>query len=86
MKTHSSDFRVAMFGAIVGTAVAFGVMLTRRLKKESAEWITVSALKERLTGKARPAVIDVRGPDEFIGPLGHIPDAINLPVGENSSN
>jgi rhodanese-related sulfurtransferase len=27
-------------------------------------------------------VIDVRGPDEFIGPLGHIAGARNIPVGE----
>jgi len=27
-------------------------------------------------------VIDVRGPDEFAGPLGHIADARNLPIGE----
>jgi len=28
------------------------------------------------------AVIDVRGPDEFVGPLGHIPNARNVPVAE----
>jgi len=27
-------------------------------------------------------VIDVRGPDEFTGPLGHIGNALNLPIGE----
>jgi rhodanese-related sulfurtransferase len=27
-------------------------------------------------------VIDVRGPDEFTGPLGHIADASNTPVAE----
>ena len=26
-------------------------------------------------------LIDVRGPDEFTGPLGHLPNALNLPVG-----
>ena len=29
-------------------------------------------------------MIDVRGPDEFMGPLGHIADASNMPVGELS--
>ena len=33
-------------------------------------------------GRPASAVIDVRGPDEFTGPLGHIPHALNLPVGE----
>ena len=27
-------------------------------------------------------MIDVRGPDEFMGPLGHIANASNMPVGE----
>ena len=27
-------------------------------------------------------VIDVRGPDEFVGPLGHIPAARNIPIAE----
>jgi rhodanese-related sulfurtransferase len=30
-------------------------------------------------------VVDVRGPDEFIGPLGHIATARNIPVGELES-
>ena len=28
------------------------------------------------------AIIDVRGAEEFVGPLGHIPGARNFPVGE----
>lgn len=31
------------------------------------------------------AVIDVRGPDEFTGPLGHIETARNIPVAELNS-
>jgi len=30
-------------------------------------------------------VIDVRGPEEFTGPLGHIVNARNIPVGELES-
>ena len=44
-------------------------------------WIEVDELSNRLNG-GDMTVIDVRGPDEFTGPLGHIADAINLPVGE----
>jgi 3-mercaptopyruvate sulfurtransferase SseA len=32
----------------------------------------------------RVALIDVRGADEFTGPLGHIEGARNVPVGELS--
>ena len=39
-------------------------------------------LARRLKNGASVTVIDVRGPDEFRGPLGHIKDALNLPVGE----
>jgi rhodanese-related sulfurtransferase len=28
------------------------------------------------------AIVDVRGPDEFVGELGHIPGAVNIPVGD----
>lgn len=29
---------------------------------------------------ARPLIVDVRGADEFTGPLGHIDGAVNLPL------
>ena len=45
-------------------------------------WIEVPELADRLHGAKAPMVIDVRGPDEFTGDLGHIPAALNLPVGE----
>ena len=35
-----------------------------------------------MPGDASPLVFDVRGPDEFDGPLGHITGAINLPLNE----
>jgi rhodanese-related sulfurtransferase len=42
----------------------------------------VNELASRLKGSSSLIVIDVRGPDEFAGPLGHIAGAKNLPVGE----
>jgi rhodanese-related sulfurtransferase len=35
---------------------------------------------------AAPLVVDVRGPDEFTGPLGHIDGAMNVPLGEIPAN
>jgi rhodanese-related sulfurtransferase len=42
----------------------------------------VNELASRLKGSSGFIVIDVRGPDEFSGPLGHIAGAKNVPVGE----
>jgi len=45
-------------------------------------WIEAPALAARLAREPRPLVIDVRGPEEFAGELGHIAGAINIPIDE----
>jgi rhodanese-related sulfurtransferase len=45
-------------------------------------WVEPGDLGDRLARNGAPIVIDVREPDEFAGPLGHIPDARNMPVGK----
>jgi len=45
-------------------------------------WIESSGLSNRLERDPKPVIVDVRTPDEFAGPLGHIATAQNLPVGE----
>jgi sterol desaturase/sphingolipid hydroxylase (fatty acid hydroxylase superfamily)/rhodanese-related sulfurtransferase len=55
-----------------------------RRTREGPRWIEVNDLAARLKGGGT-TVIDVRGPDEFTGPLGHIAGAINLPVSELQS-
>ena len=45
-------------------------------------WIEVDELRRRLMGSPAPLIIDVRGPDEFDGPLGHIDGVRNIPLGE----
>jgi len=63
-------------------AIALLPRLIGRLRGSSFAWIEADDLKRWLdTGEAM-TVIDVRGPDEFSGPLGHIADALNLPIGE----
>jgi rhodanese-related sulfurtransferase len=44
--------------------------------------IEVAELARRLDGTKAISVIDVPGPDEFVGPLGHIPKARNVLVAE----
>jgi rhodanese-related sulfurtransferase len=44
-------------------------------------WVDVVGLRAQLAGE-EPLVLDVRGPDEFAGPLGHIEGALNIPLPE----
>jgi uncharacterized membrane protein YdjX (TVP38/TMEM64 family)/rhodanese-related sulfurtransferase len=55
--------------------------LIRRLRGSFA-WIEADELKRRLDHGEAVTIIDVRGPDEFAGPLGHIARAQNIPVAE----
>jgi rhodanese-related sulfurtransferase len=43
------------------------------------QWVALDDLTAMLAGTANPLIIDVRGPDEFTGPLGHIDTAQNIP-------
>ena len=62
-------------------AIALLPRLIRRLRRPLS-WIEVADLKRYFDSGDAITVIDVRGPDEFIGPLGHIASARNIPVGE----
>ena len=48
-------------------------------------WIEVNELKQRLDRGDPVTVLDVRGPEEFTGPLGHIANARNIPITELNS-
>jgi uncharacterized membrane protein YdjX (TVP38/TMEM64 family)/rhodanese-related sulfurtransferase len=65
-------------------AVALLPRLIGRVRGSFA-WIEPQELKRRLDSGAAVTVIDVRGPEEFVGPLGHIAGARNLPVAELSA-
>src|SRR6266516_381632 len=58
--------------------------LVERLRGSPA-WIEASELKRRLDRGEAVTVVDVRGHDEFVGPLGHIATARNIPVAELES-
>jgi len=65
-------------------AIALLPRFIGRMRKSFA-WIEATELKRRLDGGEAVTVIDVRGADEFIGPLGHIATARNIPVAELGS-
>jgi rhodanese-related sulfurtransferase len=56
--------------------------LYRRFGRSDAgpSWVEPDDLRRRLRGGQVHLIIDVRGPDEFDGPLGHIPGALNVPL------
>lgn len=49
---------------------------------DGISWIEARTLADSLKREPEPVIVDVRGPDEFHGPLGHVANALNLPVGE----
>ena len=62
--------------------VAFLPRLVRRIRHTRPRWIGVPELQNQLTRGEDLIVIDVRGPDEFSGPMGHIPVARNIPLSD----
>lgn len=60
-----------MFGALV-----------RRFRPAPPEprWIAAGELRAQLGAATPPQMVDVRGPEEFDGPLGHIEGALNIPL------
>lgn len=48
--------------------------------KGTVVWLETDDLAMLLAGSTAPMVIDVRGPGEFTGPLGHIEAAHNIPL------
>jgi uncharacterized membrane protein YdjX (TVP38/TMEM64 family)/rhodanese-related sulfurtransferase len=80
---NDAAIRYGLIGLGLLAAIAFLPRLIRRLRNEQKpRWIEVDELAARLKDAEGIAVIDVRGPDEFCGPLGHIPQARNLPLSE----
>lgn len=74
-----------MRDVLVATGVlAAAALLPRLLRRFRGQpsFIESAELRRRFEREPETVVIDVRTPEEFIGPLGHIPGARNIPVGE----
>jgi rhodanese-related sulfurtransferase len=56
--------------------------LARLFRPAVPGWIEAEELRRRLASGAAPLVLDVRGPDEFDGPLGHIDGARNIALAD----
>ena len=71
--------RYALLAIGLLAAIALLPRLIGRMRRPIA-WIGTADLNRRLDGGEIIAVIDVRDSAEFVGPLGHIPGARNIPV------
>ena len=54
--------------------------LFRRFRAKEPTWIESDELQRRLTAGERVMLLDVRQPDEFTSPPGHLPGAVNVPL------
>jgi len=80
---NDAAIRYGLIGFALLAAIAFLPRLVSRLRDaEKPDWIEAGELAARLDGAGGVAVVDVRGPDEFTGALGHIGGALNLPMSE----
>lgn len=77
---NESAIRYGLIALALLATIAFLPRLIRRLRGEG-ESRQIGA-KELASFTNGVTVIDVRGPDEFTGPFGHIAGALNVPVGE----
>lgn len=84
----TGETEAVRYGAIALGVLAAIALLPRLIRRwrGSIAWIEVDELKRRLDSGEAVCVVDVRGPDEFVGPLGHIATARNVPVSELSGH
>ena len=80
----ASAIRYGLLALGLLAAIAFLPRLVRRLRNGgTSRWIATDELASRLGSTGASAiVIDVRSPEEFTGPLGHIDNALNVPLDE----
>lgn len=78
---ETEAIRYALLALALLAAVIVLPRLMSRMRK-SADWIETRELNRRLDAGEPMIVVDVRGPDEFIGELGHIAGARNVPLPE----
>jgi len=51
------------------------------LRQDEPAWIDIIQLRRRFAAGDAVVVVDVRQPEEFTAPPGHLPGAVNIPLG-----
>jgi uncharacterized membrane protein YdjX (TVP38/TMEM64 family) len=82
MAGDTGELRYGALGLAALAIVAFVPRLMRRLRQPAAGFMSLHELKRSLAGGERPLIVDVREPNEFAGPLGHIEGAVNIPLAQ----
>ncbi len=78
----TSAIRYGLLALGLLAAMPFLPRLFRTFRAKAVDWIEPELLHRQIEDGAALTVLDVRSADEFAGALGHIPDALNIPLGE----
>jgi len=76
-----SWMRHGLIALAVLAATLYLPRLVRRLRSQPVPRLAPEALDERLQRREPLTIVDVRGEDEYRGELGHLPGALNIPLG-----
>jgi uncharacterized membrane protein YdjX (TVP38/TMEM64 family)/rhodanese-related sulfurtransferase len=78
----TTSLRYGLLGLGVLAMIAFLPRLFHRFRAKKPVWIESDELQRRLTAGDQVILLDVRQPDEFTSPPGHLPGAVNVPLAE----
>jgi uncharacterized membrane protein YdjX (TVP38/TMEM64 family)/rhodanese-related sulfurtransferase len=78
----TGGLRYGLFALGVLALIAFMPRLFRRIRAKQPLWIEPDELQHRISAGDQVIVLDVRQPDEFNSPPGHLPHAVNVPLAE----
>jgi rhodanese-related sulfurtransferase len=73
-----------LLGLGVLAVIAFVPRLFRRFHVNKPAWIESAELQRRLTAGEGVILVDVRQPEEFTAPPGHLRGAVNVPLADLS--
>lgn len=77
-----SALRYGLLGLGVLAMIVFAPRLFRRFRAKEPAWIEAAELQRRLAAGDPLVIVDVRQPEEFTAPPGHLPGAVNVPLAE----